>query len=332
MSYLDLHRDEIFKKYTKEELIKDVENYKYGKGRLTKVLNHFFKELIFEAQAPRGNKSPMEALQNDEDMAFILQYINTKPNFYTGSEIANVESFFRNAGRLAQKVANFCPKNAREIYFKYFPNALDNGVDGGGQRLNCLDTSCGFGSRMSAVLLSGHNYCGFDPNIELQAKLKECKDFYYENNLIDEKQRCGLYSCGSEIYKPELNNLFDVSFTSPPYFNLEKYANDDSASTKNYNNYRLWLDEFAKPTIENTYKYLKVYGYAMINIKNLTRGKKEPLFDDWFNIFNNHSGFEFVEILEMKHQSKKNYTMNCNYNKEKYTGFKEPIMVIRTVK
>lgn len=199
----------------------------------------------------------------------------------------------------------------------------------GGQHLNCLDTSCGFGSRMSAVLLSGHNYCGFDPNIELQAKLKQCKDFYYENNLIDKEQRCGLYSCGSEIYRPELSNLFDVSFTSPPYFNLEKYADDDSASTKNYNNYELWLKEFAKPTIENTYKYLKVGGYAMINIKNLTRGKKEPLFDDWFDIFSNHSGFEFVEILEMKHQSKKNYTMNCNYDKEKYTGFKEPIMVFR---
>lgn len=120
MSYLDEHRNEIFKKFTKEELIKDVESYKYGKGRLTKVLNHYFKEVIFESQAPRGSKSPMEALQNDEDMDFILRYIRTKPKFYTGSEVQNVESFFRNGGRIAQKVANFCPKNARDIYFRYF--------------------------------------------------------------------------------------------------------------------------------------------------------------------------------------------------------------------
>lgn len=326
MSYLDEHRAEIFKKFTDEELIKDVESYKNGKGRLTKVLNHYFKELIFESQAPRGNKSPMEALQNNDDMRFILEYISTKPNFYTGSEVSNVESFFRNAGRLAQKVANFCPKNARDIYFRYFGEERER------ESIYCLDTSCGFGSRMSAVLLSGANYCGFDPNLELVNKLNECANFYYENNLINSTQKYYVYGCGSEEFKQELCDKFDVSFTSPPYFNLEKYAQDESASTKNYNNYDLWLEEFAKPTIENTYQYLKIGGYAMINIKNLTRGKKEPLFDDWFKIFSEHNGFEFVEVFEINHQAKKNYTMNCNYDKDKYTGFKEPVMAFRKVK
>lgn len=32
MNYLELHRDEIFKKYTKEELLKDIENYRSGSG------------------------------------------------------------------------------------------------------------------------------------------------------------------------------------------------------------------------------------------------------------------------------------------------------------
>lgn len=264
MSYLELHRDEIFKKYSKEELLKDIENYKNGKGKLNKVLNHFFEECIFECKAPRGNKSPIEALKNDDDMKFIIEYIESKPKFYTGNQITNVKSFFRNAGRLAQKVANFCPKNAREIYFRYH--------DINGERLNILDTSMGFGSRMSAVLISGHNYCGFDPNEKLFEKLKQYKTFLYDNEVVDKTQRCGMYCHGSEIFRPELEGLFDVSFTSPPYFNLEKYYNDISESTKNYNNYDMWLECFAKPTILNTYKYLKIGGYAMINIKNLTRG------------------------------------------------------------
>ena len=120
MSYLDEHRDEIFKKFTKEELIKDVNNYRNGKGRLSKILNHYFKELIFESRSSRYGKSPMEALQNDGDMSFILNYIQTKPKFYTGSEVSNVESFFRNGTRIARKVANFCPRNARDVYFRYF--------------------------------------------------------------------------------------------------------------------------------------------------------------------------------------------------------------------
>ena len=323
MNYLEEHYDEIFKKYSKDELIKDVNNYKNGNGRLNKVLNHFFEEIIFESQAPRGNKSPMEALQNKEDMTFILDYIKTKPKFYTGNEVQNVKSFFRNGGRIAQKVANFCPKNARDIYFRYFPN---------NHNINCLDTSAGFDSRMSSVLLNGGGYCGFDPNKQLFHQLKLYYKFLLENNLISEKQKFGLYCCGSEIYKSELENKFDVSFTSPPYFNLEKYSDDNSASTKNYNNYQMWIDEFVKPTIENTYLYLKPNGYAMINIKNLTRGKKEPLFDDWFKCFSQIKEFEYVETFEINHQSKKNYTMNTNYTKEQYKGFKEPVMVFKKIK
>lgn len=323
MNYLEEHRNEIFKKYNKDELLKDIDNYKNGKGKLNKVLNHFFEECIFNCKAPRGSMTPIEALQDEKSMNFILEYTKSKPKFYTGNEVSNVKSFFRNGGRIAQKVANFCPKNARDIYFRY------NDING--EKLNILDTSSGFGSRMSAVLLSGHNYCGFDPNKELNHKLNEYLKFLRENNIIQESQRCGLYCEGSEVFHKELINTFDISFTSPPYFNLEKYGNDDGQSTKNYNNYDMWIEYFVKPTIENTYQYLKINGYAMINIKNLTRGKKEPLFDDWFNLFNLHSGFEFVETFEMAHQSKKNYFMNTNYSKDAYKGFKEPIMVFKKV-
>ena len=41
MSYLDEHRNEIFKKYTDEELLRDIHNYVNGGGKLNKVLNAF---------------------------------------------------------------------------------------------------------------------------------------------------------------------------------------------------------------------------------------------------------------------------------------------------
>ena len=327
MNYLERHYDEIFKKYSKEELIKDITSYKLGGGRLSKTLNYFFKECIFNCQSTRGRKSPIEALKNDEDMKYILEYISTKPKFYTGSEIQNVESFFRNAGKLACKVANFPPKEARDIYFRYFPNALkDNST-----KINCLDTSSGFGSRMSAVLISGHNYYGIDPNKELHNKLMECAKFYYDNGFIDNQQKCVLYACGSENFIPKLKNTIDVSFTSPPYFNLEKYSNDENESTNNYNNYNLWLKKFAIPTINNTYEYLKVGGYAMINIKNLTSKNKEKLFDDWFNIFSSIKGFQLYEIFEMKQSSVKVVGYYSNYDPTKYTQAKEPVMCFKKI-
>lgn len=321
MSYLSEHYNEIFKKYDTEELLRDIENYRNGKGKLSKVLTHFFKECIYNCCSKRYQYTPMQMLENDDMMEYVLNYIKTKPKFYDRTtELGNVESYLWNGTRYARRVSNFCPKQARDIYFRYFNN-VDNST------INCLDTSCGFGSRMSAVLLSGANYCGFDPNKELFKKLKECRQFYIDNNVINKNQKCGLYCHGSEIYREELAGKFDVSFTSPPYFNLEKYSSDAGKSTDNYDNYNKWLLEFARPTIENTYKYLKIGGYAMINIKNLTTGKKEKLFDDWFDIFFKIDGFEFVEVFDMKLNAKRNFTMNCNYTDEEYTGFKEPVMV-----
>jgi hypothetical protein len=325
MNFLEEHYNEIFKPYTNEELIKDVVNFRDGGGKLSKVLNFFFKECLYKCTNQRARKTPLEALQNEDDIAYILSYVHSKPNFYTGNDVQNVESFFRNAGKLACKVANFPPKEARNIYFRYFPNALTDKEN----KINVLDTSSGFGSRMSAVLISGHNYFGFDPNRELHNKLMQCAKWYKANGFIDDKQKCSLFCKGSEIFVPKLENTIDVSFTSPPYFNLETYSKDAGASTENYDNYNNWLINFARPTIENTYRYLKVGGYAMINIKNLTRGHNERLFDDWYEIFCSIDGFEFVENFDMKQTSTKVVGLHANYDPKHYQGAKEPVMCFR---
>ena len=325
MSYLEEHRNEIFKKYSNEELIKDCNNFVNGGGRLTTFLNHFFEELIFESSTSRGQYySPMDALKDDEYIKWIIEYTESKPNFYTGNQVANIKSFFRNGGRKGGKVANFPPKVARDIYTRYFDNVTEP--------LNCLDTSSGFGSRMSAVLLSGNNYYSTGPNPNLHEKLFECAKWMYDNGFIKENQHCELIKQGSEVFVEEWKNMMDVSFTSPPYFNLEKYCDDNSASTQNYDNYDLWLENFAKPTIDNTYKYLKIGSYAMINIKNMTNGKKLNLFDDWLELFNQHEGFEFVEIFNMEQTSKKVVGLYANYDKSKANNQNiEPVMVFRKV-
>ena len=266
----------------------------------------------------------MDALKDDEYIKWIIEYTESKPKFYTGNQVANIKSFFRNGGRKGGKVANFPPKVARDIYTRYFDNATEP--------LNCLDTSSGFGSRMSAVLLSGNNYYSTDPNPNLHKKLFECAKWMYDNGFIKENQHCELIKQGSEVFVEEWENMMDVSFTSPPYFNLEKYCDDNSASTQNYDNYDLWLENFAKPTIDNTYKYLKIGSYAMINIKNMTNGKKLNLFDDWLELFNQHEGFEFVEIFNMEQTSKKVVGLYANYDKSKANNQNiEPVMVFRKV-
>lgn len=81
MSYLEQHRDEIFKKYSTEELLKDVNNYKYGKGRLNKVLNHFFEECIFNCKSNKYSNTPIEVLQDDEKNELYIKLYKVKTKF-----------------------------------------------------------------------------------------------------------------------------------------------------------------------------------------------------------------------------------------------------------
>ena len=130
--------------------------------------------------------------------------------------------------------------------------------------------------------------------------------------------------------------MFDVAFTSPPYFNIEKYADDKYASTKNYDNYEFWIEDFVRPTIDNTCRYLKDGGYLMINIKNISRPRnntntpKHKLFDDWFEILNNRDDLEFVEVFDIEIE-KRQFGMSSTYTMEEFNGFKEPVMVFRKV-
>lgn len=94
MSFLEDNYTKIFKKYTTEELKKDISNFVNKKGHYYKFLNHFFEEEIFKSKANKYSKSPYEALNNDEDIAWIKNYVSTKPNFYTSKdEIVNIKSF-----------------------------------------------------------------------------------------------------------------------------------------------------------------------------------------------------------------------------------------------
>ena len=153
-------------KFIDQEL--DLESLDDKGKKYDKIINHFFQKDIYMSKSSRGVEntlSPDECLDNYEMLDKIFDYIDSKPNFYTGDDIANLKSFFRNAGKWVGKVANFSPNLARKIYEKYCPK----------QNANILDYSCGFGSRMLGCLTSKYNftYYGIDPNSRLQENLEK---------------------------------------------------------------------------------------------------------------------------------------------------------------
>jgi len=316
MNYLEQNNKDIFKKFTDSELKKDLKNF-YGKGRLYKFLNHYCEEEMFKCKGGRGSISPMEALQDNEVVNKIIEFTNSKPKFYVGKEVANVKSFFRNAGRIAQKVANFPVRQALEIYGKY---TSEGDV--------IFDPSCGFGSRMSASILSGRHYAGTDPNLSLTLKLNEAGQ-YLKTFMLPKDIHFKIYEHGSEVFIPELENKVNFCFTSPPYFDLEVYGSDKGQSIEKFSDYYDWVDCFVKPTVNNCIKYTRSGGHIAINIKNMTSGKKYPLFDDFFRELDSNKCLEFIEILDIKQSSKRDYKGKHFTGVVTDYGVKEPVMVFK---
>ena len=92
------------------------------------------------------------------------------------------------------------------------------------------------------------------------------KDFSYINKKVD------IYKQGSEKYKPKKQSL-DLCFTSPPYFDTEKYSDEKTQSYKKFPTQDEWVDGFLKKTIENCYHGLKDGGYMLYNIANTPKYK-----------------------------------------------------------
>ena len=181
---------------------------------------------------------------------------------------------------------------------------------------------------MLGCLSSPYNYkyVGIEPNSKLNARLNEfsawvCESLHRENNTQ-------LYLEGSEVFHKELVNTIDLSFSSPPYFNLEIYCNEESQSANENTTFKAWVEHYMIPTIQNIYKYTKVGGLHIVNLKNLTTAGKEPLLDFWMKACV-AVGFKLFDADYMKHQSRRQFDKgkdNVNFN-----GDKEAIIVFKKV-
>ena len=291
----------------------------------TPILSSWVDDLLYKAKRVNNTMSPDEALQSDECLDKIINYIKTKPKFYgiTSEEDLNdvhkmvnaIKTYFRNSQSSvvnATKVANFSPIAARKIYEKYCPEYY----------ATVLDYSCGWMARMLGCLSSPYEYkyIGIEPNSKLNERLHEfsewiCNSLHRENNTQ-------LYLEGSEVFHEELINTVDISFSLPPYFNLEIYCNEESQSANENTTFKAWVEHYMIPTIQNIYKYTKPGGLHIVNLKNLAG--KEPLLTMWMRACE-AVGFEMYSADYLVHQSRRQFDKgrsNVNFN-----GDKEPIIV-----
>lgn len=158
------------------------------------------------------------------------------------------------------------------------------------------DYSMGFGQRLLAALSLNHRvkYVGVDPLARSVKSNQAIFDFYH-HNVSGLNKDVHLVETGSEDFIDEQYlNKVAFAFSSPPYFNLEIYEeNDTQAYVGGYNKF---INNWWAKTVDNVSKLLKKGGRFGINVA-LGVGKF-ALADDMRAIVEK-AGFELEECYQL---------------------------------
>jgi hypothetical protein len=158
-------------------------------------------------------------------------------------------------------VQNFKSLNARAIVEHLCPVLWGN----------VYDYSAGYGGRMLGITTSNmrYNYQCIDPNTETVQHLT------YLSELIEQAvgNKGSITQSVSEEYEPM---DIDLAFSSPPYFNLEKYSDEPTQCMVRYTTLDEWFDGYVVPTMKNIHKGLNSDGVFATNIADYkSYGNKE---------------------------------------------------------
>ena len=187
---------------------------------------------------------------------------------------------------------NFKPMLAKAIYETFLP-------DGG----TILDYSAGFGGRMLGALSSDkdYTYIGVEPSTETCLHLDQLGQLIRSVNPYADYE---IHTKGSEDMlwgEPSV----DFAFSSPPYFSLEKYCDEETQSYIQYPTLDEWFDGYVIPTIRNIYDALYDDRYYAVNIADFNIGKTRVGFVKRWKEESLNAGFEYVKNIPMKIQTRR---------------------------
>ena len=178
------------------------------------------------------------------------------------------------------------------------------------------DYSAGYGGRLLGITTSKmkYSYVGIDPNTETVANLN------YLNSLIDQavSNPGTIVQSVSEEYEPE--NI-DLAFSSPPYFNLEKYCDEPTQCMVRYTTLDEWFEGYVAPTMKNIHQGLNSDGVFATNIADYkSYGNKEYFVVDRWIAVAEQLGFKHTKTIKMMLNTRPGVGNDKTQGKEKYEG------------
>lgn len=243
---------------------------------------------FWEIQCGNSMKSPMETFNDDIKFRATIKKTWIWELKHWGGDDPDYKPHKFHENRLRQSikiysgtqaVSNFRPTAAKLIYEKY-----------GGPVIR--DMSSGWGGRLLGFLAASNtkHYIGTEPSTRAYEGLLEMKkDFSYLGKKVD------IYKCGSETYRTD-PDILDLVFTSPPYFDTEKYSDEPTQSYIKFPTLDKWVNEFLFQSFENSYYGLKDGKYMIINIANTSKHK--TIVENTIKVAE-QIGFDHVDTLQL---------------------------------
>ena len=253
-----------------------------GNNRGQTINRFLFPNMMTAEPKGRGSNSLKDRFYND---AKLRRAIRICFEFRDGNSLV-YPTAIRRALELVtgENIQNFKAQNARAIA-EYCCPVLWGRV---------YDYSCGYGGRLLGVTSSNLqlDYVGVDPNTETVKNLNLLNDFIE----LAGGRRGEIHQDVSENFVPE--NI-DCAFSSPPYFNLEKYSDEPTQCMNQFDSLDAWFEGYVAPTMRNIHTGLNADGVFATNIADYKTPKEEfKVVDRWIETAEK-LGFKHTETVKM---------------------------------
>ena len=180
---------------------------------------------------------------------------------------------------------------------------------------NVMDFSMGWGDRLAGFFASQNTelYVGVDPRKENHPIYREQAD-YYEGQLtmFETMKKVDFYcEAAEDFYYDGYEDTFDMIFTSPPYFNVERYSHDDNQSWVRYKDIDNWNTQFLHKALDNMLPTLRSGGKLCVNISDVNAGsggKKgwQKICDPMNEFLDEYRDMDYVGCIGMEMASRPN--------------------------
>jgi hypothetical protein len=275
-----------------------------GNNRGQKINRFMFPNMMTAEPKGRGSNSLKDRFFNDTKLERAIRICF---EFRDGNKLVHPTAIRRALELVTgENVQNFKPQNARAIAEHLCPTLLGN----------VYDYSAGYGGRLLGITSSnmGFKYTAVDPNTETIANLQ------YLAKLIDTafSRTVDLHCDVSENFKP---TDVDLAFSSPPYFNLEKYCDEPTQCMVQYTTLDEWFEGYVVPTMQNIYAGLNDDGIFATNIADYkSYGNKEYFVVQRWIETAEKIGFKQAGIIKMMLNTRPGVGNNKTEGREKYEG------------